>query len=265
MAKIGRVFAHTLIGLCLSAVAATSVLADPAEGLRIAKERKLRNSGWEDTVASTTMVLRDTRGKESERALRVFTLERVEEGDKSLTIFDSPADVKGSAFLSFSNTLTPDDQWMYLPTVKRVKRIASQNKSGPFMSSEFAYEDMTSFELEKYQFNYLRDDTFDDQKVFVLEQVPVDEFSGYSKQIAFIDKEHYRLLKMDFFDKKGDLLKTLILDDYELYLDKYWRPHTSEMFNEQTGKSTAMFINEIEFKTGLKDSDLDQDSLKRAR
>ena len=154
---------------------------------------------------------------------------------------------------------------MYLPKVKRVKRIATQNKSGPFMSSEFAYEDMTSFELEKFKFDYTGDDEVEDQDVFVVEQTPVDQYSGYSKQIAYIDKEHYRLLKMDFFDKKGDLLKTLILDDYELYLDAYWRPHTSEMFNEQTGKSTAMYINDIEFKTGLKDSDLDKDSLKRAR
>ena len=265
MTKLGRVFARTLLAICFTSVALSPVIADEAEGLRIATERKARNSGWEDTVASTTMVLRDTRGKESERELRVYTLERADEGDKSLTVFDSPADVKGAAFLSFSNTLTPDDQWMYLPKVKRVKRIASQNKSGPFMSSEFAYEDMASFELEKYTFNYLRDDEFDGQSVFVVEQTPVDKFSGYSKQLAFIDQEHYRLLKMDFFDKKGDLLKTLILEDYELYLDQYWRPHTSEMFNEQTGKSTAMFINEIEFKTGLKDSDLDKDSLKRAR
>jgi len=259
------VFGSLLVGLSLPLLWPAAVHADEAEGLRIATERKSRNSGWEDTVASTTMVLRDARGKESERELRVYTLERAEEGDKSLTVFESPADVKGAAFLSFSNTLTPDDQWMYLPKVKRVKRIATQNKSGPFMSSEFAYEDMTSFELEKFKFDYTGDDEFDDQDVFVVEQTPVDKYSGYSKQIAYIDKEHYRLLKMDFFDKKGDLLKTLILDDYELYLDAYWRPHTSEMFNEQTGKSTAMYINDIEFKTGLKDSDLDKDSLKRAR
>lgn len=265
MTQFGRTLTRVFSGLILAVMFTGITVANEEEGLRIATERKARNSDWQDTVASTTMVLRDTRGKESERALRVYTLERQGEGDKSLTVFDSPADVKGAAFLSFSNTLTPDDQWMYLPKVKRVKRIASQNKSGPFMSSEFAYEDMTSFELEKYRFNYLGDEEFDDQEVFVVEQMPLDRFSGYSKQIAYIDQEHYRLLKMDFYDKKGALLKTLILEDYELYLENYWRPHTSEMFNEQTGKSTALFINEIEFKTGLKSSDLDKDNLKRAR
>lgn len=243
----------------------TTALADEAEGLRIAKERKARNTGWGDTYAQTTMILRSASGQESERALRVYTLERESQGDKSLTVFDSPKDVQGAAFLSYSNTLEADDQWMYLPKVKRVKRIASENKSGPFMSSEFAYEDMTSFELAKFKFNYLRDDTFEGQKAYVLEQIPVDSFSGYSKQIAWVDKKHYRLLKMDFYDRKGDLLKTLILDDYTLYLDQYWRPHSSEMFNEQTGKSTQMVIENIEFKTGLTDSDFDENSLKRAR
>lgn len=254
-----------LAGIFLSILAPASALADEKEGYRIASERKSRDTGWEDTATSTTMILRDTRGRESEREIRVFTLERLEEGDKSLTIFDTPADLKGAAFLSFSNTLTPDDQWMYLPKAGRVKRIASQNKSGPFMSSEFAYEDMSSFELEKYKFNYIGDKDYEGETVFVVEQTPVDKFSGYSKQIAYIDQEHYRLLKMDFYDKKGDLLKTLILEDYELYEDQFWRPLTSEMFNEQTGKSTALIVNEIEFKTGLKDSDFDKDSLKRAR
>ena len=96
MTKLGRVFARTLLAICFTSVALSPVIADEAEGLRIATERKARNSGWEDTVASTTMVLRDTRGKESERALRVYTLERADEGDKSLTVFDSPADVKGA-------------------------------------------------------------------------------------------------------------------------------------------------------------------------
>ena len=238
---------------------------DAARGLEIATERKARNSGWEDTVATTRMILRNAQGQESERELRVFTLERQAEGDKSLTVFDAPMDVSGAAFLSFSNVSGPDDQWMYLPALKRVKRIASQNKSGPFMGSEFAYEDMTSFELAKYKFKYLRDDTFDDQDVFVIEQTPVDEYSGYSKQIAWIDQEHYRLLMMEFFDRKGDLLKTLVLDDYELYLDKYWRPLSSEMYNEQTAKGTSLLIDEIEFKTGLDERDFDKNSLKRAR
>jgi outer membrane lipoprotein-sorting protein len=256
---------YSLVGLLILVLVTNEAFAANDEGLRIAQERKLRNTGWQDTVAETTMVLRNARGQEFERALQVFTLEREAEGDKSLTVFVSPKDVAGSAFLSYSNTEGPDDQWMYLPKLKRTKRISSPNKSGPFMSSEFAYEDMASFELKKYQFHYLRDDTYENQDVYVLEQTPVDEYSGYSKQIAWIDKVHYRLLKMEFYDRKGTFLKTLTLSDYKQYLDKYWRPHSSEMFNEQTGKSTVMYVENVRFKTGLRDSDFSKNSLQRVR
>lgn len=244
----------------------SSVVANEAEGLRISTERKQRDEGWKDSVASTLMILRNSQGQESERDLRVFTYEVDAQGDKSLTVFDSPADVKGTAFLSFSYIEDPDDQWMYLPKLKRVKRIATRNKSGPFMGSEFAYEDMSSFEIQKFDFNYTGDDTVDGQDVFVVEQTPKDEFSGYSKMIVYIDKEHYRVLKTDYYDVKGSLLKTLILEEYELYEDQYWRPTISEMTNVQTGKSTTLRIKSLALSTGeVNEADFNKNSLKRVR
>ena len=127
-------------------------------GLEIATEAERRDSGFHDSTASMKMLLRNKQGQESTRDIRVRTLEQVDDGDKSLTIFDQPADVKGTAFLSFTHKTGPDDQWLYLPALKRVKRISSRNKSGPFMGSEFAYEDISSQELEKYTYKYLRDD-----------------------------------------------------------------------------------------------------------
>ncbi len=77
------------------------------------------------------MVLRNKQGEESVREIRIKNLEMENDGDKSLTVFDKPRDVKGTAFLSFSHPVGADDQWLYLPALKRVKRIASRNKSGP--------------------------------------------------------------------------------------------------------------------------------------
>src|SRR3546814_6855851 len=105
------------------------------------------------------MVLANKEGETSTRELRIQTLEvpAREEGDKSLIIFDHPRDIEGTAFLSFTKILEPDDQWLYLPALKRVKRISSANKSGPFVGSEFAYKDMLSQEVDKYDYLWLRD------------------------------------------------------------------------------------------------------------
>ncbi|GAA6184206.1 outer membrane lipoprotein-sorting protein [Aliiglaciecola sp. NS0011-25] len=254
----------TVFMLCT--IGKEGVAQSPQEkGLEIAKERKLRDRGWGDSVAQLTMILRNSQGQETERAMRLHGLENLDGGDKSLTIFDEPKDVNGTAFLNFSHAKKPDEQWIYLPALKRVKRIASRNKSGPFMGSEFAYEDMTAFEVEKYTFKYITDETYKNRKMFVVEQTPVDEFSGYTRQKVWIDQERYIPYKIEYFDKKNSLLKTLELDEYTLYLDKYWRALRTEMFNEQNGKSTELITHEIEFKTGLEDSDFDKNSLKRAR
>lgn len=238
------------------------------KGLEIAETRKAKDSGWDNSVAEITMILRNAQGQEATRQMRVDSLEVQDDGDKALTVFDSPRDVAGTAFLSFSHAMEPDEQWIYLPAIKRVKRIASRNKSGPFMSSEFAFEDMTSFEVEKFNYDFLREDTYQGDKVYVIEQIPQDEFSGYSKQIVWIDQEHYRVRKVEFFDRKDDALKTLEFEDYSSYeVDgkTFWRPSRSYMYNQQTGKSTELVTENLLFKQELDESDFDKNSLRRAR
>lgn len=162
------------------------------KGLAIAVEMDERDKGWVDQQASLVMVLRNKHGQESTRRIRVKSLEVEADGDKSLTIFDSPPDVKGTAFLSFSHALKADDQWLYLPALKRVKRISSANKSGPFMGSEFAYEDLASQEVEKYSYRWLRDELLEDRKTMVIERIPRYEHSGYTRQIVWVDAQIWR-------------------------------------------------------------------------
>jgi hypothetical protein len=211
------------------------------------------------------MILRNRHGDTSEREIRVRALEVQGDGDKSLTIFDRPADVAGTAFLSYTHATRPDDQWLYLPALKRVKRIASANKSGPFMGSEFAYEDITSQEIDKYTYKYLRDETLDGMEVFVFERYPKDEKSGYTRQIIWLDKQHYKERKIEYYDRKNSLLKTLVFNDYNLHNDRFWRAHDMYMENHQTGKSTRLLQTNYRFNVGLTDRDFDRNSLKRAR
>lgn len=254
-----------VVSLFVTANPALSQSQNAEKGLAIAKEVKLRDTGWTDTSANVEMILRGPSGDESIRKIRVKTLEVEGDGDKGLTIFDQPRDIAGTAFLSFSKTEGADDQWIYLPALKRVKRISTRTKSSPFMGSEFAYEDMTSFELEKFEFTYLRDETLDGVACFVVEQIPTDKYSGYSKQVVWVDKEHFRMQRTEFYDRKGALLKILQPSEYKLYLGQYWRALRAEMSNQQTGKSTTLLTSDIQFKTGLSASDLDKNALRRLR
>ncbi|MEM7257036.1 MAG: outer membrane lipoprotein-sorting protein [Pseudomonadota bacterium] len=246
---------------------ASTVGAQTAEetGLAIAMEADSRDTGYIDSSANMKMTLRNRAGKESVRNVRVKTLEVTGDGDKSLSIFDEPADVKGTASLTWSHSNKPDEQWLYLPALKRVKRISSKNKSGPFMGSEFAFEDIGSQEVDKYTYKYLRDESIDGADTFVMERYPVDKNSGYTKQVVWIEKERYVALKIEFYDRKDSLLKTLTATDFTQYLDKHWRAAKLEMINHQSGKSTTLDFEDYQFKTGLKDADFNKNALKRLR
>jgi len=242
--------------------------AETAEekGLSIVIEANNRDNGFSDYTANMTMILKNKHGKESKRSIRSKTLEVPRDGDKSLSIFNTPRDVKGTAFLSFSHKTGDDEQWLYLPALKRVKRINSRNKSGSFMGSEFAYEDIASQEVEKYTYKHLREEMYNGELCFVGESYPVDKKnSGYTKRITWMDKAEYRVLKVDYFDRKKSLLKTLTINGYQQYLGKYWRAESMEMVNHQTGKSTKLNWTDYSFQTGLTDKDFTSTSLKRIR
>ncbi len=257
----------TLLFLTLGLITIAPAYTDEAEnkGLQISRESKSRDTGWGDSRAEMQMELKNQRGQISSRQIRIKTLEQLNDGDKSLTIFDSPRDVKGTAFLSFSHPEANDEQWLYLPALKRVKRISSRNKSGSFMGSEFSFEDLTSFEVEKYTYKYLRDEVVDGFDSWVIENYPKDQYSGYKKRIVWIDKEAYRTIRTDFYDRKNSLLKTLKMKHYKKYLDKFWRASTMEMVNHQSGKSTILTWKNYRFNTGLSDQDFNKNALKRAR
>ena len=189
-----------IIVITLIWFAAPVVAETPEEkGLAIAVEDDKRDNGFVDYKAKMQMILKNRHGEKSTRNLRTKNLEVEGDGDKSLVIFDKPRDVKGTALLNFTHKTGTDDQWLYLPALKRVKRISSANKSGSFMGSEFAYEDVTSQELEKYTYKWIRDETVDGMQYFVFERYPAYKNSGYTRQVVWLDKKEYRQLKIDFF------------------------------------------------------------------
>lgn len=262
-----RMMVRLMVAISLVVIPAQSARAQTPEekGREIAMEIDARDTGWGDMTASMIMLLRNRRGDESKREMRLKSLEVSGDGDKSLTTFDTPRDVKGTSFLSHTHVTGADDQWLYLPALKRVKRISSNNKSGPFMGSEFAYEDLTSQEVDKYTYKYIQDDTANGKQAFRLERYPVDPKSGYTRQVVWVDQKEYIPLRIVYYDRKGALLKTLQFGDYHQYMGRYWRAHSMEMKNVQTGKSTELTWSDITFGHELSDRDFHKNALKRAR
>jgi len=230
-------------------------------GLEIAKAAELADEGFGSSSVELTMTLKNKNGQTSERTMTTRTLELTEDGDKSLIAFNSPKDVKGTATLTYTHKIGSDDQWLYLPSIKRVKRISSNNKSGPFVGSEFAYEDLSSQEVEKYSYKFLEANG----DLLLVEQDPVDPKSGYTRRIVTYNKDKgYRIEKVEFYDRKNALLKTLTYSDYKLYKNKFWRASTFNMVNHQSNKETLLKFSDYDFEVEFSDDDFSQVALQRA-
>lgn len=264
----------TLAAVLLVLAVPVAASAETAEerGLAIAKESQSRNEGWVDSRVEAKMILQNPHGEKSERNMRLRALEVISDtdGDKSLTYFLSPADVQGTALLSFTHFKTPDDQWLFLPALKRVKRIASANKSGSFVGSEFAFEDLLAQEVPRFTYKYLREEPCptDEAKglaCLVSERFPAYENSGYTRQVSWIDKKDLQVRKLEFYDRKAEHSKTLMFTGYRQYLGKYWRAHTLAMENHQTGKKTTLSFGNFELNAKVDQSEFDPDALGRLR
>ena len=231
----------------------------------IVDEGEKRAEGFKDMIATAKMVIRNSKGQEASRELDIQVME-VDNGGKGLTVVKAPKDVRGIALLTRSWDDKDDDQWLYLPAVKRVKRIASSNKNGAFMGSEFTYEDMSGQPPEKYTYTLLREEDYQGIPCFVMERRPKDlDSTSYSKTIAWIDKVWLRGFKVDYYDKRDNLVKTLEISGYEHYDDEWWRAETFTMTNHNNGGVTTLVWSDIKFDNQLSDKDFDVNSLKRAR
>jgi outer membrane lipoprotein-sorting protein len=258
--------------ICLSAlitglpISAPGAIAEDSKGLEIARETEKRDSGFVNYSVDLKMILKNRQGQEKVRELRISVLEVENDGDKILVVFDTPRDVKGTAFLSFSHRTADDEQWLYLPALKRVKRIASKNRSSPFMGSEFSYEDMASQEVEKFTYRWIRDDVLEGLDTFVIERYPADDMnSGYRRQVVWVDKDEFKIRKVQYFDQRDSLLKTLTVETYQKFENELLMPLQFSMVNHQTGKTTILQYANYRFGVGLDERDFTKNSLIRTR
>jgi hypothetical protein len=255
-----------LTAFAISFAAQVDAATADEKGFEIAARSDRSDLGFGDSDVELKMILRNAAGQESTRSLRIATLEKPDEtvGDKSLVLFDTPRDIEGTALLSHAKILDPDDQWLYLPALKRVKRISSSNKSGPFVGSEFAFEDFTAIELNKFDYRYVGTEACGDLTCDVIERTPRYENSGYTRQVSWVDQTDFQIRKVEFYDRRGDLLKVLELSDYRNY-EGVWRAHLLSMTNVQTRKQTQLVYGDYSFGVGLAENDFVKGRLSRLR
>ncbi len=242
------------------------VRAETNRGRDIAVESARRDAGWGDESVTLIMQLQDRRGQLRERDLRLLLLEKPgDEGDKTLTIFDAPPDMQGTIFLSHAEVGADDALWLYLPALKRVKRISSANKTGAFFGSEFAYEDIAAPEVGKFTYSYDGEEPCGDSQCYRVARFPAYPHSGYSKLLTWYDQTTYRPRQIDYYDHDQAVMKRLNLRDYKLHHDKFWRPHQLVMENHKTGKTTILTYRDYVFGQGLSDRDFNPNTLKSIR
>jgi len=240
-----------LIGLIL--FTNLSIFAQELTGLKIIENVYNRQVG-DDMTANLKMVLVSSSGNERVRKIKQFSRD-FGDVEKKIMFFVSPADVKNTSFMSWSydEEGKDDDQWIYLPALKKTKRISSDSKSDYFMGSDFTYDDLGDRKPADDTHKLLREETIDGKDCYVVESIPKDEDYMYSKTITWIIKDEWIGLKKDFYDEDGEYLKTLSVKKYEDIKGFLIVTHT-EMNNVQKNHKTIMELTNVKINTGISKS-----------
>lgn len=250
--------AALLLPLALPAAPAT----DRGQEIAMAADNRLH--GYTDMQVRLEMVLVSPTGETASRVLRVQSRESANGGEKTLMAFETPRDLAGTALLTWTQPQGNDEQWLYLPSIKRVKQIGARNKSGPFMGSDFAFEDIVTPYWQKFSYRFLREDMLDGVACLVVERTPRDTWSGYTRQIMWVSQQDSLIRRIDYFDRKNAPLKTYTATKFRQY-GTNWRPSEMLMVNQQTGKQTRLLWSDYRFGTGLKDEQFSQNALQRVK
>jgi len=243
----------TSIAFAILLFTSTSIFSQDVSGLQIVENVYNRAVG-EDMTADLTMTLINSSGKERVRKIKQFSRD-FGEIEKKIMFFVKPADVKNTSFMTwgYDEEGKNDDQWIYLPALKKTKRISSDSKSDYFMGSDFTYDDLGDRHPTQDTHTILREEELNGEACYVVESTPKDEDYMYSKTITWIIKDKWIGLKKDFYDEDEDLLKILTVEKFTDIKGFLIIDHT-EMKNVQKDHKTVMELKNIEVDTGISKS-----------
>jgi len=231
-------------------------------GLEVIQKVYDRPDG-DDMQSELTMTLTNSRGDTRVREIKQF-IKDMGKVEKKIMFFQSPADVRNTSFMNWSYTEAgkDDDQWIYLPALKKVKRISSDSKSDYFMGSDFTYDDLGDRQPTDDKHRIISEEKLNGEDCYVVESTPKDEEYMYSKTVSWVVKDKWFGLKKEFYDEDEEPLKTLTVKKYDK-ISGYWIIGESEMKNVQKNHTTTMSLKNIKIDTGIADSKLTERMMKR--
>ena len=236
--------------IALTASFSFQAIAQELTGREIIEKVYTRPSG-DDMTSNLTMTLINKSGSERVRKIKQFTKE-MSDVEKSIMFFQSPADVKNTSFMSwtYDDDSKSDDQWIYLPAIKKTKRISSDSKSDSFMGSDFTYDDLGDRKLDADDHKRLANETIEGIEYYVVESISKDEEYMYSKTKTWIRQDHFIGLKKEFYDEDGELFKILKVKKFE-EMDGIIVITNSEMVNTERNHRTSMVLDHVKINTGI--------------
>jgi hypothetical protein len=250
----------TIISIIL--LSTTSLFADKAlTGMQII-ENVYNRASPKAQEAVLKMSLVNKQGKERIRNIKQVS-KKFSDVEKSIMFFLSPADVRNTSFMNWSYTSNKDDdQWIYLPVVKKVKRISSDSKSDYFMGSDFTYDDLGDRHPSADTHKILKEEKFNGEDCYVIESKPKNPDYMYSKTVTWVIKGKNIGLKKEFYDEDGKHLKTLLVEKYEK-IDNYLIITKSVMKNIQKKQKTVMSLSEIKVDKDISSNKFTERMMKR--
>ena len=239
-----------LVAVAILTILATSFSANAQLTGKQIIEKAYNIPSGEDQTSVLTMTLTNKQGKQRIRKIKQFSKD-LGAIEKSIMFFQSPADVKNTSFMNWSyDTDKSDDQWIYLPALKKTKRISSDSKNDYFMGSDFTYDDLGDRKLEADNHKLLKEETVNGEACYVVESISKDEEYMYSKTKTWIRKDNFVGMKKEFYDEDEELLKILSIKKVE-ELSGFWVITNSEMKNVQKNHTTSMKLSGVQVNTGM--------------
>lgn len=223
------------------------------------------NPKGDDRRMRSKMTLISKNGGERIRSVVTYSKDYGKDA-KAIFYFEQPADVRGTGFLTwtYDDPKKDDDRWLYLPALKSSRRISGSSKNDYFMGSDLTYDDMGGRSLDEDKHTFLREEKIAGEDCWVVESVPKEKGSMYSKRISYVQKKSHIVAKIEFYDSRGSLLK--ILSNSKIAkVQGFWIAQKTEVENIQRKHKTVLEFSEIKFNLGLSDSLFRVSTLERGR
>lgn len=253
----------TLATLLLSA---TMAFSQSLTGYEIMKKADEVETGKTDSYTAT-MTLTNKKGSTRVREVVCYMKD---EGttNKTVIVFRTPKDVAGVGYLMFeydekADGTTPDaDRWLYMPAMKKVRRISGSGSGDDFMGTDFTYEDIGERGLSKDTFNLLGEDTIDNKKTWKVECIAKDNTEKNPRRILWIDQSNYMMVKGEFYDRQNTLQRELTCSDVE-QINGIWTTQKMFMKNVQTNHTTLLEMKDVSYNQAINESYFTVSSLER--